>query len=50
MLYCLYPEDILKRKEVEKILTMEDVIIENYLRQYSSWAEDERFRKMKKEK
>jgi hypothetical protein len=42
MLYCLYPEDILKRKEAEKVLTMEDLVIEFNLRKYSDWSTEKR--------
>jgi hypothetical protein len=46
MLYCLYPEDIVRRKEAEKILTMEDLVIEFNLRKYSGWYQEKQHEEM----
>jgi len=41
MLYRLYPNDILKRREAENNLTMEDLIIEGHLKSYDKFTEEQ---------
>jgi len=49
MLFRLYPDDILKREEVKRRLTMEDLIVEDCLKQYDRWAEEQVYDQRRKE-